>query len=523
MNRHWNLPPGWTLAPLRDIATINPANPTRVPADDTPVSFVPMAAVEELSGRMNVATTRTWAEIKKGFTRFQEGDVVFAKITPSMENGKAALAASLFNGVGAGTTEFHVFRPQPGVAGRYLLHYLLQETFRRRARARMTGTAGQLRVPTQFLEEEVFPLAPTPEQNRIVDVVDSYLTRLDDAVATLQRVQATLKVYRASVLKAAMEGCLVLTEASLARAEKREYEPAEVLLSRILEERHIRWEEGKRAKLKRSGKAPSDGKWKAKKKEPISPITTSLPMLPEGWCWATVDQVANETMIGLVRNRQQQRKSPPGYAYLKMDAIGLNGSLRMDQFVYVDADKAVAGRYALQPNDILFNTRNSVELVGKTALVPGGASGRLFNNNIMRIRVCNGLAPAFIALQMSSLPFRARLEKIKRATTNVAAIYGKDLFPQVLAIPPAAEQERITEIVASLLSTQEAVNNTITSQLRRIARLRQSVLRWAFEGKCVDQDPSDEPAETLLARIRADRVVIASNMKRRGRKARGAA
>src|SRR6266480_7320775 len=153
MNEREDLPAGWTIAALRDVSTINPPNPAIVPADDTPVSFVPMAAVEELSGRMNVSTIRAWADVKNGFTHFQDGDVVFAKITPSMENGKTAIADRLFNGVAAGTTEFHVFRPQSGVTGRYLLHYLLQETFRRRARARMTGTAGQLRVPTQFLEE----------------------------------------------------------------------------------------------------------------------------------------------------------------------------------------------------------------------------------------------------------------------------------------------------------------------------------------------------------------------------------
>src|SRR6267378_3319568 len=254
MNENGDLPSGWTLAALRDVAIINPTNPTNVPADETRVSFVPMAAVDELSGLMNASATRSWSEVKKGFTRFQDGDVVFAKITPSMENGKVALAANLFNGVAAGTTEFHVLRPQPGMAGRYLLHYLLQETFRRRARARMSGTAGQLRVPKQFLEEESLPLAPAPEQQRIVETIDSYLTRLDAAVASLERVRAKLKAYRASVLKAAVEGRVVPTEASLARAEKRDYEPADVLLARILKERRRRWEEAELARLKAAGK-----------------------------------------------------------------------------------------------------------------------------------------------------------------------------------------------------------------------------------------------------------------------------
>ena len=120
------------------------------------------------------------------------------------------------------------------------------------------GTSGDITLP----------LPPMPEQQRIVEAIDSYLTRLDDAVASLERAQAKLKAYRASVLKAAVEGRLVPTEASLARAEKRDYEPADVLLARILKERRRRWEEAELARLKAAGKTPKDDKWKAKYEEP---------------------------------------------------------------------------------------------------------------------------------------------------------------------------------------------------------------------------------------------------------------
>jgi type I restriction enzyme S subunit len=119
---------------------------------------------------------------------------------------------------------------------------------------------------------------PLPEQHRIVDAIESYFTRLDDAVATLERVQRNLKRYRASVLKAAVEGRLVPTEAELARADGRDYEPASVLLERILAERRRRWQEaGGRSKYE----------------EPAVPDTTELPELPEGWCWATADTLAD--------------------------------------------------------------------------------------------------------------------------------------------------------------------------------------------------------------------------------------
>jgi type I restriction enzyme S subunit len=127
------------------------------------------------------------------------------------------------------------------------------------------------------IEELGLPIPPSSEQQRIVEAIESYFTRLDDAVATLERVERNLKRYRASVLKSAVEGRLVPTEAALARQEGRDYEPASVLLERILNERRRRWVE--------SGK-------KGKYQDPEPPDTTNLPELPEGWCWATVDQLA---------------------------------------------------------------------------------------------------------------------------------------------------------------------------------------------------------------------------------------
>ena len=156
-----------------------------------------------------------------------------------------------------------------------------------------------------FESVRAFLLHRCAEQQRVVEAIDSYLTRLDDAVASLERVQAKLKAYRASVLKAAVEGRLVPTEASLARAEKRDYEPAEVLLARILKERRRRWEEAELAKLKAAGKTPKDDKWKAKYQEPVAPDTSTLPELPEGWCWATVDQLLDG------RRTQRPRRDRP--------------------------------------------------------------------------------------------------------------------------------------------------------------------------------------------------------------------
>src|SRR3990172_8286923 len=107
----WQLPPSWKWARLSEVAAISPKGFRSPPLDSDPVSFVPMAAVEEGTGRLDASTTRPWAEVKRGYTTFEEGDILFAKVTPCMQNGKCAVASGLAGGRGAGSTELFVVRP----------------------------------------------------------------------------------------------------------------------------------------------------------------------------------------------------------------------------------------------------------------------------------------------------------------------------------------------------------------------------------------------------------------------------
>lgn len=155
---------------------------------------------------MDATGIRRFGEVKKGYTTFREGDVLFAKITPCMENGKMAVARGLVNGVGCGSTEFHVLRPRPGVDAHYVYHFVSSARFRAEAAHHMTGAVGQKRVPAAFLEGCVIPLPDLDEQRRIVAEIEKQFSRLDEAVANLKRVRANLKRYKASVLNAAVKG-----------------------------------------------------------------------------------------------------------------------------------------------------------------------------------------------------------------------------------------------------------------------------------------------------------------------------
>lgn len=160
-----------------------------------------MPAVKAETGEIKLDLLRPWASVKKGYTNFRDGDVLFAKITPCMENGKVALCEGLLRGLGAGSTEFHVIRPgQCALEGKYLLFYLLQRSVRSNARLVMKGAAGQLRVPLDFLLELPVPLPPLPEQRRIVAEIEKQFTRLASAIELISAVRKRLETYLNSAL-----------------------------------------------------------------------------------------------------------------------------------------------------------------------------------------------------------------------------------------------------------------------------------------------------------------------------------
>ena len=163
----------WQTRPLGETCAINPKLiASEAPGADAEVTFVPMAAVDEVSGTIARPELRQYRQVAKGYTAFRENDVLFAKITPCMQNGKAAIARGLRGGLGFGSTEFHVLRPSPGLLPQWVFAFIRQPSFRAAAEANFTGTAGQQRVPADFLRSFPIPVPPLSEQDRIVKLLD---------------------------------------------------------------------------------------------------------------------------------------------------------------------------------------------------------------------------------------------------------------------------------------------------------------------------------------------------------------
>ncbi|NTW97441.1 MAG: hypothetical protein HGB28_02715 [Oscillochloris sp.] len=208
------LPPGWVWTTVGEVAPVNQRSAAlRELPDTTAVTFVPMAAVDAESGRIQHAEARLLGQVRKGFTSFAEGDVLFAKITPCMENGKAAIARGLASQLGFGSTEFHTLRPSEAVASEWLYYFVRQQSFRDAAASSFSGTAGQLRVPTKFLEAHPLPLPPLAEQRRIVAEVERRLSVVSALEATVAANLRRAERLRQSILKRAFEGRLVAQDA----------------------------------------------------------------------------------------------------------------------------------------------------------------------------------------------------------------------------------------------------------------------------------------------------------------------
>lgn len=483
------LPGGWMWTRLGDIGTINPKTKGENIEDDTEVTFLPMRCVEELTGCFDLSFTKRFSEVKKGYTPFTDGDLIFAKITPCMENGKIAIVQGLKNGMGFGSTEFHVIRLSKIIPGKFFFYFLVRKELRKDAKRNMTGSAGQLRVSTSYMQQIIFPLPPLPEQRAIVSKIEQLFSDLDNGIESFKKAQAQLKLYRQSVLKAACEGKLVPTEAELARAEGRDYEAADVLLARIMKERREKWN------------------GKDKNKERAAPDTNDLPALKDGWCWVETNLICKTITDG---DHQPPPQSEEGIPFLVISNIK-EGKLDFNQTRFVPEYyyQAIQEHRIPKKGDILYSVVGSY---GIPAMVDVDRKF-CFQRHIALFKPSEFIHGKYMLLALKS-DFTFKQATAFATGTAQLTVSLSGLRRIKIPLPPLAEQRRIVAEVERRLSVSNKMEATITESLQKAESLRQSILKKAFEGKLLNKKELEkarnatdwEPAEKLLERIRQEKA-----------------
>jgi type I restriction enzyme, S subunit len=320
----------------------------------------------------------------------------------------------------------------------------------------------------QYLAKAQIPVPPRSEQERIVARIEETFTQLEAGIAELQNAKAQLKRYRAAVLKSAVEGELTR---EWREAHKSEVEPAEKLLERILFERKSNWEV-------KGGK----GKYK----EPVTPNTDSLPELPDGWAWATVEQLGavgeQPVLTGpFGTNLGREDFIEDGVPVLTIGCLTEKG-INLDKAVYISEGKSKElRRYRLREGDLLFSRMASV---GRAGYVEKTLSGVYFNYHIMRLRLDDSvlLPKYYFSFVQGSKQVRDYVREVNHGATR-DGINTAQLLAMPVAIPPIEEQHQIIAKVERRLSVANEIEKELNGALVRAERLRGAVLKSAFEGR----------------------------------------
>jgi type I restriction enzyme S subunit len=361
-----------------------------------------------------------------------------------------------------------------------------------------------------------FLLPPLFEQVRIVTKLEELLSDLDAGVVELKAAQKKLAQYRQSLLKAAVEGVLTAQW----RANNKPTETGAQLLERILQERRTRWEVKQLAKFKEQGKAPPKD-WQKKYPEPVQPDTTDLPELPQGWVWASVEQLSESVRNGLSKTPNTEQR---GYPIFKINAVRPM-AVNFTAIKHIEINASEAADYWVEVGDVLATRYNgSVDLLGVFGMVKNVPQSTLHPDKLIRMKPLTGAElGAWMEVCGNVGLSRKHLVARVKTTAGQTGISGEDLKRTPIPLPPVAEQKIALAVLEERLKAINELELPTELGLKQSTAQRQNILKAAFSGQLVAQDPSDESASELLARIRAERAAQQALKKPRARKMKEAA
>lgn len=494
MNDSNGLPKGWTTASLEAITNDQlTCNPKRERS-----GLFKYVDIDALDNTQQIISSPKELPVEEAPSRarmlIREGDVIFSLVRPYLKN-IAIVPADLDDELAS--TAYCVLRPAKGLHSRFIFYQVVQQSFINALKT--YGNSPPSARDDEFFDMKVV-IAPTEEQSRIVLKIEELFSDLDAGVKALERAKANLKRYRAAILKAAVEG--KLTEEW--RTQHPDTEPASELIERILVERRRHWEEEQLASYESKGKQPPKN-WTARYKPPVEVDEDKIPPneLPPGWCWTTIDSIAFVTKLAGFEYTKYVNYDPDGdLPVIKAENAGRLGFKRTEFSRVKSETVAQLERSQLSGGEVLMVFVGAG--VGQVATIPDGERYFL-GPNISMIRPDRTFVnPNYLEYFLRSpVGFRLAMSFTKAVAQPSLSMGTIRQIP--VAIPPLEEQNRIVECVSEAITTVDHTFAHISTTIKRASRLRQSILKHAFEGKLVPQDPNDEPAGELLARIAAER------------------
>lgn len=395
------IPEKWKWAKLSDVAIFNPKV---APDDELEATFLPMAAVSAgYENKIDTTEIHSWRKIKSGYSKFADGDIIMAKITPCFQNLKSAICKNLCNGIGAGSTEFHVIRPNSLLNPTYLLIFLKSPYLLTYGIENFKGTAGQQRVGTNDLKKCLIPLPPLEEQKRIVACVEnlrSHINSYQNEEQQLSALQSSFKEkLRASILQEAIQGKLV---------PQLESEP----------------------KVTQSGSPP--------KEVPFS--------IPDKWKWCQIGELATVCSARRVHKCDWKNEGIPFYRAREIAKLADNGFVKNELFITEDLYQSLSLGNKPEEGDLMIT---AVGTLGKVYVVRQGDKFYYKDASVICLKRSEHIYPDFARILFLS-PFMRKQIRDASAGTTVGTITIKRAMEYWIPLPPVEEQRRIARAIKSI-------------------------------------------------------------------------
>lgn len=508
-----DLPASWCWTRLLDIGEISPRNDAE---DEARASFIPMSGIPQLHQGALFAEAARWRDIKKGFTHFANGDVVVAKITPCFENGKAACITGLEHGVGAGTTELHVFRPiHPGVLSGYVYLFLRSPYFAIEGERNMTGTAGQKRLPTDYFATRAFPLPPKDEQARIVVKVDELMALCDRLETQQQQRRSLQNNLRKSTLQAVAAAIspheLQTTWARLAENFGQLFDlPEDVAdIRTMIHELAIRGAIDELSEPKDSATidlylTEIAKKKSAKRFAKAAHADEEMP-LPNGWRWVLLEELLVGSESGWSPQCDSEPRNGDEWGVLKVSAVTW-GSFDARENKRLPLSLEPRTECEVKSGDFLLSRANTAALVARSVIAPIDCPEKLLmSDKIVRLQFADDALKPWVNLVNNSESARQYYKARATGTSDSMRNVSRQVIHELpVPLPTLQVQRRVLAHVQRLARFCDEMERHLSSIAKIGSMLSTSVVS-SITGIAIEpekEEPVKAPQTEIVAPLR---------------------